>query len=113
MDSNRKSLMTTTTAQDGTLLVAGDLDMAGGPILEQAMVEREAELAAAEGGDLIVDLAGVHFIDSSGLRSLLAAARRAAGRRAQLELRSVGPEIIRLFEITGTLGQFRIASRRD
>ena len=52
MDSNRKSLMMTTTAQDGTLLVAGDLDMAGGPILEQAMVEREAELAAAEGGDL-------------------------------------------------------------
>lgn len=54
-----------------------------------------------------------HFVDSSGFPNLLAAARRAAGRRTQLELRSVGPEIIRLFEITGTMDQFRIASRRE
>jgi anti-anti-sigma factor len=111
MDSNRNSL-TMTTAKDGTLMVAGDIDMAGGPILEQAMLEREAEFAD-EGGDLVVDLAEVHFIDSSGLRGLLAAARRAGDRQARLELRSVGPEIIRLFEITGTMEQFRIASRRD
>ena len=111
MDSNR-NFLTMTTAEDGTLMVAGDIDMAGGPILEQAMVEREAELAADQGGDLVVDLAEVHFIDSSGLRSLLAAARRAAGRRARLELRWVGPEIIRLFEITGTVNEFTIASRR-
>lgn len=112
MDSNR-NLLTMTTADDGTLVVAGDIDMAGGPSLEKAMVEREAELAADDGGDLVVDLADVHFMDSSGLRSLLAAARRAAGRRAQLELRSVGPEVIRLLEITGTLDQFRMKSRRD
>jgi anti-anti-sigma factor len=102
-----------TTAEDGTLMVSGDIDMAGGPILEQAMLEREAAFAADQGGDLVVDLTDVHFIDSSGLRSLLAAAGRAAARQAQLELRSVGPEIIRLFEITGTMDQFRIASRRD
>jgi anti-anti-sigma factor len=112
MDANSNFLAMTTT-KDGTLLVTGDIDMAGGPILEQALVEREAEVAAAGGVDVIVDLGDVQFIDSSGLRTLLAATRRAARRKGQLELRSVGPEIIRLFEITGTMQEFMIASRRD
>jgi anti-anti-sigma factor len=112
MDANR-NFLTLTTLDDGTLMIAGDIDMAGGPILEAAIVTREAELALAGGGDVVVDFSDVHFIDSSGLRTLLAAARRAAGRGAGLELRSVGPEIIRLFEITGTMAQFTIASRRD
>jgi anti-anti-sigma factor len=112
MDSNEK-LLTVTTADDGTLLVAGDIDMAGGPILEQATRVREAELTTGGGGDLVLDLAEVQFIDSSGLRTLLAAARRGADRKTVLELRSVGPEILRLFEITGTVDQFKIASRRD
>lgn len=110
MDSNR-NLLTTTVADDGTIEVAGDIDMAGGPILEEVMLQREEELGVS--GDLVVDVAGVQFIDSSGLRSLLAAARRAVARSARLELRAVGPEVIRLFEITGTLDQFDIASLRD
>jgi anti-anti-sigma factor len=115
MYSNRNfvTTTTTTTAENGTIFVAGDIDMAGGPILERAMAEREVRLATEEGGDLVVDLAAAHFIDSSGLRSLLAAARRAAARKAHVELRSVGPEVIRLFEITDTMDQFRIVSRRD
>jgi anti-anti-sigma factor len=112
MDAN-SNLLTMTTAKDGTLLVGGDIDMAGGPILEEALVEREADVAAGGGSDVIVDLGDVQFIDSSGLRTLLAATRRAARRNGHLELRSVGPEIIRLFEITGTMEEFRIVSRRD
>ncbi len=110
MDSN-KNLLTTTVADDGSILVAGDIDMAGGPILEEVMLQREEQLGVS--GDLVVDVAGVQFIDSSGLRSLLAAARRAVARSARLELRAVGPEVIRLFEITGTLDQFNIVSLRD
>jgi len=110
MDSNR-NLLTTTVADDGTISVTGDIDMAGGPILEEVMLQREAQLGVS--GDLVVDVEGVQFIDSSGLRSLLAAARRAVARSARLELRAVGPEVIRLFEITGTLDQFNIVSPRD
>jgi anti-sigma B factor antagonist len=110
MESNR-NLLTTTVADDGTVSVAGDIDMAGGPILEEIMLAREAQLGIS--GDLVIDVEGVQFIDSSGLRSLLAAARRAGGRNARLELRAVGPEVIRLFEITGTLDQFNIVSLRD
>lgn len=110
MDSNR-NLLTTTMADDGTISVAGDIDMAGGPILEEAMMKRESQLSASD--DLVVNVDGVQFIDSSGLRSLLAASRRAAARSGRLELRSVGPEVIRLFEITGTLDQFNVVSLRD
>ena len=128
MDSN-KNFLTMATAPDGALIVAGDIDTAevadpvlivavwvdpaGGPILVQALLERESELLAQGGGDIVVDLTGVDFMDSSGLRSMLATARSAAARQANLELRSVGPQIIRLLEITGTVDQFTIASRRD
>lgn len=110
MDSNR-NLLTTTVDAEGIVSVAGDIDMAGGPLLEAVMLRREAQLGVT--GDLVVDIEGVQFIDSSGLRSLLAAARRANARSARLELRAVGPEVIRLFEITGTLDQFNIVSLRD
>ena len=110
MDSN-KNLLTTIVAADGTVSVAGDIDMAGGPVLEAVLLQCEDQLG--DGGNLVVDVEGVQFIDSSGLRSLLAAARRATGRSARLELRAVGPEVIRLFEITGTLDQFNIVSLRD
>lgn len=110
MDSNR-NLLTTTVDASGTISVAGDIDMAGGPLLEAVMLRREAQLGV--NGDLVVDVEGVQFIDSSGLRSLLAATRRASARNARLELRAVGPEVIRLFEITGTLDQFNVVSLRD
>jgi len=112
MDPNNNCL-TVSEAADGTISVVGDIDMAGGPLLEAAIEQREAALGTTSSGDIVLDLEAVHFIDSSGLRSLLTAARRAGHRHSALTLHAVGPEIIRLLEITGTLDQFTIASRRD
>jgi anti-anti-sigma factor len=50
----------------------------------------------------------VTFIDSSGLRSLLGASRRAAERSGKVVLRSPSPSVQRLLEITGTTAQFSI-----
>jgi anti-anti-sigma factor len=96
-----------TTAADGTIVVEGDIDMAGGPLLEAAILERESD------DPVQIDLAGVSFIDSSGLRSLLGASRRATARGTVVRLSRVGPEVQRLLEITGTTGQFEIVSSRD
>lgn len=75
------ALQITTTSQDGTTRIelAGELDIATGPELEQAL---EAQLAQAA-TDLVLDLRGVTFIDSSGLRVVLVASRSASdeGRR--------------------------------
>jgi len=92
---------------EGAIVVHGDIDVAGGPILEAAILDSEAA------GPIVIDLADVVFIDSSGLRSLLGASRRARDRGQVVTLRRVGPEVRRLLEITGTTEHFVIESRRD
>ncbi len=87
---------------NGVIVVHGDIDVAGGPILEAAIREREND------GPVVIDLADVYFIDSSGLRSLLGASRRAHDRNTTVVLRDVGSEVLRLLEITGTTEQFSI-----
>ena len=90
----------------GAIIVHGDIDVAGGPILEAAILKRE-------GSDpLVIDLGDVFFIDSSGLRSLLGASRRARERGGIVVLHDVGPEVLRLLEITGTTGHFSIETVR-
>jgi anti-sigma B factor antagonist len=75
------ALQITTTTQDGSARIelAGELDLATGPDLERAL---EAQLSQAV-TDIVLDLRGVTFIDSSGLRVVLVASRSAAheGRR--------------------------------
>lgn len=98
-------VLTINFADDGAIVVVGEIDMAGGPLLEAALRQREDD------DDLILDLNGVTFIDSSGLRSLLEANRRQRERNGRLVLRGVGPEVSRLLEITGTESQFEIFRR--
>lgn len=89
-------------ADDGSLMVDGDIDMATGPVLGRAIAECEAVRP------VVLDLSMVNFIDSSGLRTLLEASRRAAEHDRPLTLRAVGPEVRRLLEITGTTAKFRL-----
>jgi anti-anti-sigma factor len=91
---------------EGVVVVRGDNDVAGGPVLDAVLREREG----AE--PLVIDLANVSFIDSSGLRSLLSASRRARERASDVTLRNVGPEVLRLLQITGTQHHFVIGDDR-
>jgi anti-anti-sigma factor len=86
----------------GALVVHGDIDIAGGPTLESYVLQLE------EGAPLVLDLRDVDFIDSSGLRTLLAASRRAHRSNTSVRLRNVGAAVRRMLEITGTSGQFEI-----
>ena len=90
-------------------------DPASGPPThgEHADRHQQPEEPADRHRALVIDLEDVSFIDSSGLRSLLGASRRARGRGSDVVLRSVGPEVARLLDITGTTSQFVIASHRD
>ena len=88
--------------QRGTVIAVGDIDLAGGPLLEKAILQQE------ESQPVIIDLAAVEFIDSSGLRSLLSASRRAQGRDTSVTLRNPSSGVLRLLSITGTTTQFVI-----
>lgn len=87
---------------DGVIIAIGDIDVAGGPLVEAAILESESDQP------VVIDLDEVTFIDSSGLRSLLGASKRAAERGTEIILRSPSAAVRRLLEITGTEGQFRI-----
>ena len=88
------------TTRNGTVAVVvatGELDLWGAEVL-QAEFERLA--AEPELGTVVLDMRGLEFMDSSGLRLVVLADMRAreAGRRFALVR---GPETVhRVFEIT-------------
>jgi anti-sigma B factor antagonist len=86
----------------GVLVVHGDIDVAGGPTLEASVLTRENH------APIVIDLADVDFIDSSGLRTLLEASRRAGERGTTVNLRNVGSAVRRMLDITGTAERFRL-----
>jgi anti-sigma B factor antagonist len=83
-----------------TIVVAaqGEIDMVSAPQLGRQL----DELLDAGFRRMVLDLRGVTFIDSTGLRAILEA--DAASRRAGVEFALVhGPEPMqRIFELTGT-----------
>ncbi len=87
--------------RDGSIIlkVDGDLDLATAPLLDE-------QLDCAAGSDatmIVVDLAQVEFIDSSGLHVLVqhACGSRQNGRRVRLTKGS--EQVQQLFRITGVL----------
>ena len=78
------------------VVLAGELDIASTDRLER-------ELAAVEGnspGVLVLDLRRVEFIDSTGLRALIAADERARSDGRRLALVSGSDAVERLLSVT-------------
>jgi anti-anti-sigma factor len=90
---------TTTVGPRTILAVKGDLDISTHVDFENAVA-----LAWASGeGDLVLDVSGLDFADSCGLRSLITVGRLTAGR---VVLRGVQPLLAGLLELSGTDGMF-------
>ena len=86
---------------DGALVLQGEIDSYTAPDL--------ADRLGADPPVEVVDVAGVTFIDSSGLRVIVEAhqSRIAAGSR--LVLRSPSAAVQRLLEISGLAGHLDVA----
>ncbi len=84
--------------------VVGEIDIATAALL-RALVDEAIEVGAAR---VVVDMAGINFLDASGLSVLASAAKRlhTAGRR--LEVRAVTARIYRLFAITGLVDELGV-----
>jgi anti-anti-sigma factor len=79
-----------------TLALSGELDISSAPTLEEALGRVEADGPSL----LVIDLRGLEFMDSTGLRTLVSADQRArqAGRRLAIVR---GPEAVdRIFNVT-------------
>ncbi len=99
-------LVVRTTALDGLIIVgiSGVLDIWTADVLRQEL----AALFEAGHADLIADLSGVAFLDSTGLGVLVAAERVATRRGGRLELVVAGERVRRVFRISGLSQQFVI-----
>jgi anti-sigma B factor antagonist len=78
------------------LRVHGELDIATAPGLERAVLRPRDP-----GDQVVLDLAGLRFMDSTGLRVLMRARSEAKAGRWDLYLRNVPANVQRLFSISG------------
>jgi anti-anti-sigma factor len=101
------TLQTRADGREAVIVITGELDMASAPDFE-----REAEAVLATPVDrLVLDLAGLGFLDSSGIAVFHRADRRMAERGGQLILDHVPASIQRILELCGMADAFTIRSR--
>jgi anti-sigma B factor antagonist len=82
-----------------TLVLSGELDMAWAPILDQAL-----HRVCGDGAEAIaLDLSGLTFMDSTGLRAVLLAKELCERNDCEFLLTPGPPQVQRLFELTGLL----------
>lgn len=78
--------------------IKGELDCATAPILE----ERLSDLLSDQGNlTVVLDLAEMTFVDSSGLSVFITAYRLLSERGGLLSLRRLNPSTLKVLEITG------------
>jgi anti-anti-sigma factor len=94
-----------TATDDGAVLVVrGEIDLS---VASRFAVALE-ELVDGTTSNVVVDLAGVGFIDSAGVRELLKAQRRADDTGSDLVLRTPSDACTRVLQLSGVLGEFTI-----
>ena len=96
------------TAQlgNGTAVVSvmGELDRATVPAFDRTLLD----VTEAGTGEVIVDLTSCSFLDSSGLRALLATRERLERSDRSLTLVLSNPIVMRVFQLTGFDEWFQI-----
>jgi anti-sigma B factor antagonist len=86
----------------GTVCVVGEIDAFTSPDLE-----REIE-SVRSGASPVLDLSGVTFVDSSGLRVLVDQQQRLREAGADLVLHAPSNAVSRLLELSGLDGHFTV-----
>lgn len=95
------SIQAVTEGPTTTLRVSGEVDLATADELNRAAA---AALQAGPGA-LVIDLAGVTFLDSTGLAVLVAVTNQTTASGVRLTIRDPVPRVRNVIRITG-LGQF-------
>jgi len=88
---------TLSSAGDAVIALAGELDLSGAPALDEEITRMVAEHGVRR---VVLDLRGLRFMDSSGLRVVALAARRLEAAGRALTLVRGAETVQRVFEIT-------------
>lgn len=99
-------VLTEQPVDDRTMVIAisGDLHVSTAPRFSERLTEAIVTGKTA----VVLDLAEVEFIDSTGLSVLLNGLRRVSQRRGRMALVCTNPTVLRLFEITRLDATFEI-----
>ena len=97
-------LVVDTRTDRGTIVLSlqGELDLTSAPVFEREL--RNAESAGPS--RVVIDLAGLEFMDSTGLRALLLARELAHSDGYALMLRRGPRQVQRVLELTKTVDAF-------
>jgi anti-anti-sigma factor len=89
------------------VLVAGELDVLGGTDLHNLVIDL---LGRQRPGRMEIDLRGVPFLDSAGIRTLLSCHRDAQQLGCRLTVTDPHPMAYRVLEITGLLDHLGVTA---
>ncbi len=99
-DLIREGLLSVSVEADGDavkLAARGEMDLATADIVDRELVKAEASDARR----IILDLSGVEFIDSSGLKVLVYAARRSNSDSNRLAVMPGTGQVAKMLKLTG------------
>jgi anti-sigma B factor antagonist len=91
-------------ADPPVIALSGELDPHTAPLLQGTI----DQLLAEGSTDLVLDLSGLGFVDSSGLRVLISAQSLLADQGGTLTLHAPSETVRRLLEITGLIDHIAI-----
>jgi anti-sigma B factor antagonist len=104
-DSNGFDIEVVEVDDAAVVSISGDLDIATAPRLRKELIELSNRGIRA----VLVDLAQLEFIDSTGLGVLVSALRRFREHGGDLALQSPKPAAAKIFEMTGLANVFAIS----
>lgn len=90
------------------LVVVGEIDPHTSAELEHAWTAGLDSLATIDGPILELDLAGVTFIDSSGLRVLIGANQAVKARGGHVVIHQPSATVMKLLDVTQLAAEFEI-----
>lgn len=85
----------------GALVARGRVNTATASILEEAL--------AGAGEQVTLDLSGVDYLSSAGLRVILAAHKRALRAGGGVRIEGCVPEVLEVFQITGLVDLLEVS----
>jgi anti-sigma B factor antagonist len=105
VQAGRLSIDLATWESPAVMVLKGELDVYTGPRLRVCLVELIAEGQRR----IVIDLAGLRFIDSTGIGVLVGALKRARLSGGEIALRSPSAGVRKALEIAGLSEVFAIA----
>ena len=87
------------------MTLSGEIDLYTAPRLQSELV---AAMRSADSTQVVVDMSGVEFCDSTGMNVLLAAHRQACERGGDLALAAPRAPVRKILEVTGLASIFTV-----